>query len=97
MVAGLIAKELGVELYRVDLSRVVSKYIGETEERLGSLFSEAAQVGAAQRISTIIDADHIIVLDDGAIVGAGTHGELLEGCATYQEIVQSQQAIEAAA
>lgn len=47
MVAGLIARELGVELYRVDLSRVVSKYIGETEERLGMLFSEATQVGAA--------------------------------------------------
>jgi AAA+ superfamily predicted ATPase len=47
MVAGLIAKDLGVELYRVDLSRVVSKYIGETEERLGALFSEATQVGAA--------------------------------------------------
>ncbi len=47
MVAGLIAKDLGVELYRVDLSRVVSKYIGETEERLGSLFSEASLVGAA--------------------------------------------------
>ena len=47
MVAGLIAKDLGVELYRVDLSRVVSKYIGETEERLGMLFSEATQVGAA--------------------------------------------------
>ncbi len=47
MVAGLIALELGVELYRVDLSRVVSKYIGETEERLGALFSEASQVGAA--------------------------------------------------
>ena len=47
MVAGLIARDLGVELYRVDLSRVVSKYIGETEERLGALFSEAAQVGAA--------------------------------------------------
>jgi hypothetical protein len=47
MVAGLIAAELGVELYRVDLSRVVSKYIGETEERLGQLFSEATQTGAA--------------------------------------------------
>ena len=47
MVAGLIARDLGVELYRVDLSRVVSKYIGETEERLGALFSEAGQVGAA--------------------------------------------------
>lgn len=47
MVAGLIARDLGVELYRVDLSRVVSKYIGETEERLGALFTEASQVGAA--------------------------------------------------
>ena len=47
MAAGLVARELGVELYRVDLSRVVSKYIGETEERIGSLFSEATQVGAA--------------------------------------------------
>jgi SpoVK/Ycf46/Vps4 family AAA+-type ATPase len=47
MVAGLIARDLGVELYRVDLSRVVSKYIGETEERLGALFHEAGQVGAA--------------------------------------------------
>ncbi|GEM_PF-3563081 len=47
MVAGLIARDLDVELYRVDLSRVVSKYIGETEERLGMLFSEATQVGAA--------------------------------------------------
>lgn len=47
MVAGLIARDLGVELYRVDLSRVVSKYIGETEERLGALFDEAAQIGAA--------------------------------------------------
>ncbi len=47
MVAGLIARDLGVELYRVDLSRVVSKYIGETEQRLGALFDEATQVGAA--------------------------------------------------
>lgn len=41
LVAGLIARELGVELYRVDLSRVVSKYVGETEERLARLFDEA--------------------------------------------------------
>lgn len=47
MVASLIARDLGVELYRVDLSRIMSKYIGETEERLGALFAEAAQVGAA--------------------------------------------------
>ena len=47
MVAGLVAKELGVELFRVDLSSVVSKYIGETEERLDALFTEAGQTGVA--------------------------------------------------
>lgn len=45
LVAGLIARELGLELYRVDLARVVSKYIGETEERLGRLFDEAKAGG----------------------------------------------------
>lgn len=47
MVAGLIARDLGVELYRVDLGRLVSKYVGETEQRLGELFDEATQTGAA--------------------------------------------------
>jgi len=46
MVAGLIAKELGLDLYQVDLSRVVSKYIGETEKQLATLF-EAAESGHA--------------------------------------------------
>jgi SpoVK/Ycf46/Vps4 family AAA+-type ATPase len=41
MIAGLIAKELGLELFRVDLSRVVSKWVGETEKNLGTAFDEA--------------------------------------------------------
>ncbi len=44
----------------------------------------------AQRVSTISTADNIIVLEDGEIVGAGTHEELLETNETYAEIVQSQ-------
>jgi ATP-binding cassette subfamily B protein len=44
----------------------------------------------AQRISTIISAEQIIVLDDGRIVGIGTHKELMENCETYQEIALSQ-------
>ncbi|WP_231855618.1 ABC transporter ATP-binding protein [Tsukamurella pseudospumae] len=44
----------------------------------------------AQRISTIAGADQIIVLEDGAVVGHGTHAELLETCPTYQEIAGSQ-------
>jgi ATP-binding cassette subfamily B protein len=43
-----------------------------------------------QRVSTIKYADQIIVLDDGCIVGKGTHRELLENCETYREIASSQ-------
>jgi SpoVK/Ycf46/Vps4 family AAA+-type ATPase len=46
MIAGLVARELGLDLYQVDLSRIVSKYIGETEKQLAALF-EAAESGHA--------------------------------------------------
>ena len=51
---------------------------------------EAAVVIVAQRVSTISTADEIVVLDDGRIVGIGTHTQLLETCPTYEEIVSSQ-------
>ena len=44
----------------------------------------------AQRVSSVMDADRIIVLDDGRIVGIGKHKELLSGCGVYREIVASQ-------
>jgi ATP-binding cassette subfamily B protein len=47
-------------------------------------------------VSSILDADQILVLDDGRVVGAGTHSELLATCATYAEIVASQHAGRAA-
>jgi ATP-binding cassette subfamily B protein len=50
----------------------------------------ATVVIVAQRVSTIINADQIMVLEDGHVVGLGTHPELLEGCPTYGEIVASQ-------
>ena len=50
----------------------------------------------AQRVSTIIDADQILVLEDGEVVGRGRHDELLATCETYQEIVRSQLTAEAA-
>ncbi|HET6625829.1 MAG TPA: ABC transporter ATP-binding protein [Nocardioidaceae bacterium] len=52
--------------------------------------ADATVLIVAQRVSTIIDADQIIVLEDGAVVGHGTHDQLLESCETYQEIVGSQ-------
>jgi ATP-binding cassette subfamily B protein len=51
---------------------------------------DAAVIVVAQRVSTILDADQILVLDNGAIVGVGTHHELLDTSPTYVEIVQSQ-------
>lgn len=56
-----------------------------------------AVIVVAQRVSTIIDADHIVVLDEGKVVGAGRHDELLETCPTYVEIVESQRSAEEAA
>ncbi len=58
---------------------------------------DAAVLIVAQRVSTIRDADQIIVLDSGRIVGHGTHAELLTECTTYQEIVHSQMSAEEAA
>jgi len=55
------------------------------------------KIVVAQRVSTITDADRIIVLDDGGMVGVGTHEELLETSNTYREIVESQLGVEAKA
>lgn len=51
---------------------------------------DATVLIVAQRVSTILHADQIIVLDEGRMVGVGTHGELLRTCPEYQEIVASQ-------
>jgi ATP-binding cassette subfamily B protein len=64
---------------------------------LRPLTAHATVVIVSQRVSTITDADQIIVLDDGAIVGLGRHKQLLVTCPTYVEIVQSQLAAEPAA
>ena len=52
--------------------------------------SEATVIIVAQRVGTVMDADRIIVLDDGKIAGIGTHKELMQSCEVYKEIVSSQ-------
>jgi ATP-binding cassette, subfamily B, multidrug efflux pump len=58
------------------------------------LTADATVLIVAQRVSTVINADQILVLEDGVVVGRGTHEELLAECGTYQEIVESQLATE---
>lgn len=66
----------------------------KTDAKLRAALQEetahAALLIVAQRVNTIIDADQIIVLDNGQIVGKGTHKELMESCIVYREIVMSQ-------
>jgi ATP-binding cassette subfamily B protein len=64
---------------------------------LPTMTAGATTVVVAQRVSTIRDADQIVVLDEGRIAGLGTHEELMGDCETYREIVLSQLSEEEAA
>ena len=67
---------------------------GEKPKNLKKSIKQLAQYSTviivAQRISTILHAEQILVLDDGKVVGKGTHEELLKNCKVYQEIAKSQ-------
>ncbi|MFN8077281.1 MAG: ABC transporter ATP-binding protein [Kineosporiaceae bacterium] len=66
-------------------------------QRLAGITQGATVIVIAQRISSVRDADRIVVLDGGRVVGQGTHEDLLASCPTYVEIVESQTGAEAAA
>jgi ATP-binding cassette subfamily B protein len=80
------------EIYLFDDSFSALDYATDAALRraLGRETSEATVVIVAQRVSTIRDADRIVVLDEGRVVGTGTHHELMAGNDTYREIVLSQ-------
>ena len=65
-----------------------------TEARIRKCFNDelkgATKIIIAQRITSVIDADKILVMDAGRIVGEGTHEELLKSCREYQDICYSQ-------
>ena len=72
-----------------------------TDSKLRSALQDAmahtTMIVVAQRVSTILNADQIIVLDQGRVVGIGAHTDLMQSCETYQEIVLSQLSPEEAA
>jgi ATP-binding cassette subfamily B multidrug efflux pump len=57
---------------------------------LAEIAADATVITVAQRISTVTQADQVIVVDDGRVVGAGTHETLLVDCHTYREFAESQ-------
>ena len=59
-------------------------------ESFGTTLKGATKIIIAQRISSVVDADQILVLDEGKIVGLGSHEALLKDCEAYQEIYYSQ-------
>lgn len=89
-----IARAIAVnpKVYLFDDSFSALDYKTDTTLRkaLNEKTKEATVIIVAQRISTILNADQIIVLEDGHIVGKGTHHELLDSCKEYREIASSQ-------
>lgn len=89
-IARAIAKQPKVFLFDDSFSALDYKTDAVLRKALHEKITDATVIIVAQRISTILHADQIIVLEDGRIAGKGTHEELLAKCETYQEIARSQ-------
>lgn len=89
-IARAIAKNPQIYIFDDSFSALDLKTDAALRKALAEKVSDKTVIIVAQRISTILHADQILVLNDGAIVGKGTHEELLRGCETYREIAKSQ-------
>ena len=89
-IARALAKRPEVVVFDDSFSALDYKTDARLREELERTQKEAAIVVVAQRIATIMHADQVVVLDDGQVVGQGTHEELLRSCPAYLEIAQSQ-------
>ena len=89
-IARAIAKHPKVLIFDDSFSALDYKTDAALRRALAEKTADAAVIIVAQRINTILHADQILVLEEGRIVGKGTHRELLETCEAYQEIANSQ-------
>lgn len=89
-IARAIAKQPKVFLFDDSFSALDYKTDAALRRALGQQVKDATVIIVAQRISTILHADQIIVLNEGGIDGIGTHEQLLKSCGTYREIAESQ-------
>ena len=89
-IARAIAKEPEIYIFDDSFSALDLKTDKALRKSLNEETKDATVLIVAQRISTIMNADKIVVLDEGKVVGCGTHNELVENCQVYQEIALSQ-------
>jgi ATP-binding cassette subfamily B protein len=89
-IARALAKKASIYVFDDSFSAVDVKTDADLRAALQRETAAATTIVVAQRVGTIMHAQQIVVLEDGGIVGLGTHEQLLAGCETYREIVTSQ-------
>ena len=89
-IARALVKKPDIYVFDDSFSALDFKTDAALREALRAETKESAVLIVAQRVSTVISADRILVLDNGTVVGDGTHKELMESCEVYREIVYSQ-------
>ena len=89
-IARAIAKHPKIFVFDDSFSALDLKTDAALRKALGENVCDSTMIIVAQRVSTILHAEQIIVLDEGRIAGIGTHGQLLENCEVYKEIAMSQ-------
>ena len=89
-IARAIARKPEIYIFDDSFSALDYKTDYKLRKELKKCTKDVTSIIVAQRIGTVINADKILVLEDGKCVGAGTHTELMKNCKVYQEIAYSQ-------
>ncbi len=89
-IARAIVKKPNIYIFDDSFSALDMKTDAALRKALSDYVKDSTVIIVAQRISTIMNADQILVLNEGQIVGKGTHAELIKNCETYQQIARSQ-------
>ena len=89
-IARAVVRQPEIYLFDDSFSALDMKTDRTLRTRLRESIGDATMLIVAQRVGSILDADRILVMEDGQIVGSGTHRELLRSCPLYREIAELQ-------
>lgn len=95
-IARALIRPVPIYIFDDSFSALDLKTDSTLRKSLKKNMTESAKIIIAQRVSTIMDADQIIVLDEGKLVGVGKHSDLMKSCSVYQAIAKSQMSIKEA-